>query len=591
MITDEQIISLLKERQSSQDARIARMRKIRDAYHHDIIVPLPELDSADEPVVANTLNVGIDAFSQRVSSVLPTVKFFEQRNTKIEREHARTRRDVIYSWWDSDRMALQLGQRARWFAAYASSVVHIVPDAEEGRPCYRLRDPLTAYPSSHEYECENAIFTYRQSLGWVERNYGVGVRHTLGLKDARATDMIDLVEYVDAQETVLLAQASPRDFMGSMFDGKVTIRVNRAVNRLDVCPVVALGRPGLSGPIGQFDGMIGAYWQQAMLSALEVIAVKRGVFPDRYLIGAGGQNPQVVREADGLRGITGIVSDGQLTQFSEQPGYMTNQTIDRLERSQRVAGRIPPEFGGESSSNIRTGRRGDSVLAAVVDFPIMEVQRAFSECLRAENNIAIQVDKAWFKGSKKVWVSWRGTQEREVTYNNTIWDSDRHVVTYSHPGADTNGLGIAFGQRVGMGTMSKFTAMNIDPMVDDADFEHDMIQAEQLEAALLASVAQQANQGAIPPNDLARIVQMVRDDDIDLADAVMKAQQEAQARQAKLAPPGSPETQPGLAQPGAGAEQPTIPQAPAGARNLAGLMSALRLPQMTVPAEQVRPGG
>ncbi|NCV60837.1 MAG: hypothetical protein EBW52_05455, partial [Betaproteobacteria bacterium] len=41
------------------------------------------------------------------------------------------------------------------------------------------------------------------------------------------------------------------------------------------------------------------------------------------------------------------------------PGYKTDTALDRLERQERLEGSIPAEFGGESASNIRTGRRGE----------------------------------------------------------------------------------------------------------------------------------------------------------------------------------------------------------------------------------------
>jgi hypothetical protein len=133
------------------------------------------------------------------------------------------------------------------------------------------------------------------------------------------------------------------------------------------------------------------------------------------------------------------------------------------------------------------------------------------------------------------------------------------VVSYSHPGADINNLVIGGGQRVGMGTMSKRSFMAIDPLVDDPEFEHDTVIAEQLEQALLSSVQQQAVAGAIPPGDLARIIELVKNNNMELPQAVEKVQKEAQERQATLVEEMAPEAQPGLAMPGAGAESPVAP--------------------------------
>lgn len=591
LLTDEQIVQILEERASARGARLDKMRKIAEAYDNELVLPLPEVDKAERPAVANLLNQGVDAMAQRVASTSPMVVFPVLGDGKAARKMARTRRDRVYSWWNADRMRLGLGQRARWFVAYASTVVHIVPhrDSYHGdRPQYRLRDPLTAFPSATDITdlCPvDCVFTYKRNLALLERRFGP-IRGRLGLdpQERRPASQInvDVVEYVSAEETVLLAKSNDT---GS---GKVqTARLSWVPQRIGMCPIVVVGRPGLRGPVGQFDGMIGTYWQQAMLQALEIIAVKRGVFPDTWLVGSGGANPQVLEQADGIRGIIGRVLDGELKVINEQPGYQTNQTIDRLERNARVDARIPSEFGGESGSNIRTGRRGDSVMAAVVDFPVQETQQVFAASLEEENRRAIAIEREYFPGVKKVWVTGYGGGDREITFDTSkLWDEDacRHSVSYAHPGSDANGLAIAFGQRVGMRTMSLQTAMTLDPMVDDAEVEHDRIIGEALEQALLGAIAQQAQSGQIPAVDVARIIELVRGEDVDLVDAIKTAQLEAQQRQAAQPPPSAPEAQPGLAMPGQGVE-PSIPQAPEGQRNLSGLLSSLRLPQMQIPAE------
>jgi hypothetical protein len=167
-----------------------------------------------------------------------------------------------------------------------------------------------------------------------------------------------------------------------------------------------------------------------------------------------------------------------------------------------------------------------------------------------------------------------------------VFDTDSNYVTYPAVGTDLNGLVISMGQRVGIGMMSKRTGMELDPLVDDPEQEMDRVTAEALDAALLASVQQQAQAGQIAPSDLARIADLVRNDRLELAAAVTKVQEEAQQRQATPAPPGSPETQPGLAEPGMGVEQPNAVEAPPqSAQNLSQLFTALRRPAQMTAAE------
>jgi hypothetical protein len=165
---------------------------------------------------------------------------------------------------------------------------------------------------------------------------------------------------------------------------------------------------------------------------------------------------------------------------------------------------------------------------------------------------------------------------------NQLWTETYHKVSYSHAGADANTLALGVLQRVGAGTMSDMTAMELDPLVEDAQHEKARVDVMGLERALLTSMQTLASQGTIPPDDLARIIEL-RTNDTPLATAVAQAQKEAQSRQATPAPEGAPETQPGLAPPGQGAEQPSIPAAPQGGTNLAGLLRQLAVGARQAP--------
>jgi hypothetical protein len=427
------------------------------------------------------------------------------------------------------------------------------------------------------------IFAYERPLGWIKNMYPEAGRQFSDGETLSDDHPIELIEFVDAEEQVLIGSRAPVASSswptGNNKSEKsaVTIELERVPNRLGETPVVCAERINLDTAQGQFDGILGMYQMQARLMALEVIAVQKGVFPDTYLVGRAGETPQIVNPADGLTGEVGVVRGGDLRDMQMQPGYMTNPAIDRLERAQRLTAGIPQEFGGESTSNIRTGRRGDAVLSAVVDFTVQEAQRVMARSLQEENRLAVDMSKRYAGNrGRSFYVSTKNAKGRVDYVPNDNFESTDNVVSYSHPGADINNLVIGGGQRVGMGTMSKRSFMAIDPLVDDPEFEHDTVIGEQLEQALLASVQQQASQGAIPPGDLARIMDLVTHDQMELAGAVEKVQREAQERQAELVDAMAPEAQPGLAMPGMGAEA-TVAVEEAGAPepNLEELLGAL----------------
>ena len=588
MKTVDEILALYTVRSRANDGAKQKMRTLRDYYNGDVIVPLPELNSDEQSAVANLLSQGLDQTAMRIASTAPDIYCPPtDPSKKKSRDNASIRRRALFGWWEHSRMDLQLAKRARQLIGYATTCTQLSFNMETGAPEWHLRDPLTAYPATmmgvDDMRPRDVIFAYERPLGWLRQMYPEAARKFSGDGLASDDQGIELLEYVDEEETVLIGSRSPLNSgMYSPIPQKesksVVVELERTPNPLGQTPVVCAQRISLDNAQGQFDGIIGMYQMQARLMALEVIAVQKGVFPDTWLVGRQGETPQIVNPADGLTGEVGVVRGGDLRDIQTQPGYMTNPAIDRLERAQRLTAGIPAEFGGESPSNIRTGRRGDAVLSAVVDFAVQEAQRIMARSLQEENKLAIDISKAYAGSKAKTfYVSTKNAKGRVDYRPRENFDSTDNVVSYSHPGADINNLVIGGGQRVGMGTMSKKSFMAIDPLVDDPEFEHDTVIGEQLEQALLASVQQQASQGAIPPADLARIMELVMNDKLELAGAVEKVQREAQERQAELVEAMAPEAQPGLAMPGMGAESPVMgePEPQAGPPGLEELIGAL----------------
>ena len=586
MKTVEEIISIYTTRSRINDHAKARMRNLRDYYNGDVVVPLPELDTDEQSAVANLLAQGLDQTAMRIASTSPDIYCPPTDSTKKRaRDNATKRRKALFGWWENSRMDLQLGKRARHLIGYSTTVTQLRFNSKNGCPEWHLRDPLTAYPAKmlgvDDMRPRDVIFAYERSIGWLRERYPEAAQKFGNDNHVNEDHPIEMIEYVDGDEQVLIGTRSPIQTVSfgtaTTSSPFMALELERIPNPLGQTPVVFAQRISLDDAQGQFDGILGMYQMQARLMALEVIAVQKGVFPDTWLVGRAGETPQIVNPADGLTGEVGVVRGGDLRDMQMQPGYMTNPAIDRLERAQRLTAGIPQEFGGESTSNIRTGRRGDAVLSATVDFTVQEAQRIMARSLQEENRLAVEIAKKYSgRRARSFYVNSKNVKGQVDYVPNENFDSTENVVSYSQAGADINNLVIGGGQRVGMGTMSKKSFMSIDPLIDDPEFEHDTVIAEQLEAALLSAVQNQAAEGILPPGDLARIMDLVAHDKKELAEAVEQVQREAQERQAEQVPAMSPEAQPGLALPGMGAESmPVEEEAPADAAGLEQLLGAL----------------
>ena len=612
MITVEEIVQLYTARKNDLAPLNSKRVEVRDAYNGELRVMLPDVGRADPPAVANLLNKGIDQMAMRVASTMPSV-YCPPRDDRIKREvtAADVRRRAIYGWWEANDLNLQIKRRARMLMAYAASPVMIWPDFKRGIPVWRMRDPFGTYPSAclnpGDFTPDDCIFAYQQTYGWVRKNYPDKFellnRQEKPQRDAKLT----LLDYVDADElvTVVLGDgpaqgdiysAAPVSGPGTGFVGSSRYtELERLENRAGMCTAVIPGRITLDRAIGQFDSMLSIYRQMAHLTALELIAVEKGIFPDTYLEGRQGEIPKFVSGPhDGRSGLVNIISGGTIREVGTNPGFQTNPTIDRLERAQRLDAGIPAEFGGESASNIRTGKRGDAVLSAAVDFPIGEQQQVLAASLREENRRAIAVAKGYFgRRPQSFYVNWKGSKGLVDFTPNEVFTTDHNVVEYSHAGSDINGLMILLGQAVGMNALSLKTAREMMPLVQDAEFEHDQGIKESLEAALLAAVQQKVNAGEIAPVDAAWLMMQVGSNKLELAEAIIKLDERVQERQQQAmeqqADPAMPDPMAGLAT-GTAAEGQVAPPAIGGPTesqdNLASLLGRLRQPQMTLNSER-----
>lgn len=607
----EEILSLYKQRVTFYGPMHSKMRMIQAIYNGTAEIPLPDMERTEMPSVPNLLASGVDQMAGRISSVTPSVIFAEKNPNRSEKRRVGTASRVVTGWWQEDRVMMKMKQRARHLLAYGMSPVVIRWDHKEDRPMWHVRHPLETFPSTDitagQIKPSDCIFAYRRSVSWLRHaGYGTQVASVTGKWDMPDDASMLLIEYVCEEGTqLILTSYSEGSDIGSMWESTgrmrgVTLEMIPNLTEEMACTVPM--RITLDGAAGQFDNMIGMYYMQARLMALETIAVEKGIFPDTYIVSRPGEVGRVIDGPhDGRTGLINVIAGGDIRTEQPQPGYLTNPTIDRLERNQRVTSGIPAEFGGESGSNIRTGRRGDAVLSAVIDYPVAEAQETFAYALEEEDEIAIELAKSYAGDKTTTIYVGTGNATKAVTYTpNQVFPDSEHVVSYPASGADVNSLIIGLGQRIGLGIMSKETAAQLDPFIDNPEVEHDRIISEGLEQALVSSIQQQAAGGQIPPLVLAKVMALVKTDRLEIAEALQKvteeaaeeqrkAEEEAAMQQSGMAGGMSPEqamagqTMESMMGPQAAAQmQSPIPGAGQGMEDLGAMLGALRRPAMTV---------
>lgn len=616
MLSAEAALSLYNQRQRYYTPLHDAMREIDLIYDNKAQVKLPDAGRDTDPAVPNLLAQGVDQIAGRISSVIPMVSFSPQREGRAADRRAKTAARTVTAWWQKDKLPLKMRRRARHLVAYGITPTVIRYNMKEKRPTWKVRDPRTCYPSVETYgdafTPENVLFAYRRNISWLLRHgYADHITAVTGKTIAEVTrngavdsEML-VLEHVDQYGTCLYLTGwvdPSRQGLGlpetnriwtpptfEQLGGSNTQRavlLEQVVMPEEMMLATVPTRIALNGPASQFASMVSTYYVQARLMALEILAVEKGIFPDTYLIGRPGEQPKFeVGPVDGRTGEVNIVTGGNIQSETFAPGYMTQQTIDRLERSNRLNAGVPSEFGGESGDNIRTARRGDAVISGVIDHPIAEAQEVLQAALTEENKAAIALSKL-YDGSapRSIYVN-VGNDTRKVDYIAAeVFEHDEHIVAYPMTGVDVNTMLMTNGQRVGLGVMSKRAHMEMDPAIANAELEHDRIISEGLEQALVGGIQEQAASGQIPPMVLARVMDLLVADKLELPAAIQKATQEYMDAQAQQQPPGTPPTaEQAAAGPGAAALTGSpIPGPSEGQSSLRDLMATLRGPAMTV---------
>jgi len=582
LLNAEQIVQLYEQRKRVAGPLHEQMKKVRELANGDVIIPLNELDKSAQASVANLLVIGLDQMSMRVASTMPTPYFPPMKDgSERSKINSKTRKQAMQAIWTHNRMPNKMRRRARHLLGYSSSPVYLKPNFLSLVPTWTVVNPLNTYASPVDDPDnplpEDCIFTYKATAQYLMSRYGQDVIGQLRMGNVQQDTKYTMLEYVSSDAIQLVLQGADDDPSLNMAEraGVPSMMLEEIPNRTGRPLVVIPQRITLDKPRGQFDGVLGMYYTRARLQALTEIAIERGIFPEEYLVARPGENPVIVQIADGKAGQLGIVKGGDLQQQQINPGYKTDTALDRLERQERLEGSIPAEFGGESASNIRTGRRGENVLSSTVDFRIQEAQSLFESSLLEEDKIAIAIERAyWGNEAKSFYIPGMTGGNLSTYVPNKIWETDFHYVSYSAAGSDVNSLVVSLGQRLGAGLISKESARETDPLISDPDMEHDRLIAEGVESALLVSIQEQAANpmGPYQPDDLAYLTRLVVEKDMTLYDAVSRTQQRAQDRQAAMVAATAPEAQPGLAMPNMGGQSQAAPPEAGG---LQGLLSQL----------------
>ena len=598
-----EIVSLMRQRRSQDSILIRQMIEVRDRFNGDVVLPVPDVPSNPtmEPPVPRLIAQAIDGTAMQASGPKPSIACPNMGTTVKAYKNADLRRRMLYAkWWES-QVDIKLYRSYRHLCGYGTNAWLVMPDDDSKTGRIELRDPLTTYPELRSpddiREPKNVGFIFGRSIEWICAKYPNAKGFFNNAASQNWDTLWDVVEWIDEDEIVIgilgprMPAYSPQDSRPYAYNG---FELERFQNKAGMVPVVVPRRVTLDRIQGQMSTMLGSVDLHARMTALELLAAEKHVFPDLVLMSEANATATLVSGGwrSGATGEANVVQNARDVKFltSETPPFIP-QMVENLEQAIRESGGASGMFGGDNS-NMRTGRGLAQLGSFSIDPRVEELQRIQSRALSCVGEAVIAVEKGYYPRSKHFAFTGLPGEYSTVEYSPSDLDSGMNAVSYPIPGADVSQMTVAIAQNVGSGLESKRSGRIKHPFIDDPDQEEKQIAIEGVETALLASVQQAANSGQMAPPDIASYLNKLRAG-VNVEDAYLQVHNEAQARQATPAqPPGPgqvlpPQNQPGVAPPGAPGQPPpggpAIPPAPLSLQDLHGLTRNLSAPPQSQP--------
>ena len=593
----DEIISLMRQRRTQDAGLIQAMIENRDRYNAGVVVPMPDVSGipvANRPG-PNFFQEAIDGHARLANAMLPKIEC-PVKNPGSERAEklASLRQGFLYGTWYESQLEQKLARSYRHLAAYGTLAMVVLADEHLGRPDIQIRDPLTAYPELRSPDDirtpKDVGFLFARSAQWLKEHYPDKIPAFLSQVVDKGWDTLwDVVEWIDEDE-IVIGVMGPRFPAYAYADarpyGYNAIELGRWPNKAGMVPVVAPRRATLDMVMGQLTAMINYSDLYGRMLSLELVATEKAIFPDLAILSRTGDVPTLVgnKWQDGRTGNVNLITNAAVEVIGKEPGPGTIPVLQMIDQHIRGGSGAAPMFAG-ANGGMRTGAGVDALGDFAVNPMVAESQKIMERSLVETNKAVIAVAKGYFGPKTFVFpLGMSGSRKTVTVTPEKDLDSDVNVVSYLAPGADINRYAVALTQLNATGIISRKTARDKHPLVDDAAEEEQFVALEKLSDATLAAAANEIAQGSptMTTAVVARAAQHVASG-MSMYEAFLHAQAEATTQAPAPGAPGGPaptgpDGQPipaGMAQmlaaqgagPGAGPGNP-IPAAPPGLMNL-----------------------
>lgn len=495
-----------------------------------------------DPSVPNMVRVAAEDRARGVGATPPSIVCHPNGPGDDARHAADKMERIVGGWFNRSRLR---GHTTQMWAHDAMSagltVAKVMPDftrpKAERYPLITRLAPALSYPDpvfTPGPFLDSFIYAQEIPRREVEWRYGVTLEWKARGREA-SSEKVTVIEFHDETWSMVIAQEA-----GDSQRQRGRQIIMQEKHGLGVCPVVIGARPTMDGTYsGEFLGGLGVmdYWNKLMTLVMDDAV--RKVYPERVTYNV--MNPEDYGPDANIQLET---PDGRYEYIQQGNQAFSNLQILRdVGGSVRTSFLMPLSRSGDPNESIISAAGVNATQGQYIE-DVRSIQRdIIAPMLTAAIEVAARGDVKWANVAKPI----NGFSGETYSPASDVTGYEGAEVRYgAASGLDEINQNVMVLQQLGARIIDRRTAMEMSPFIEDPQRTEKRMLKETMQDAMLAGLAQQAQQGLIDSFTLAMIDQAVESDEVSLSEAIA-----ALVPQAPLAPPaaapGAPPEAPGMA--------------------------------------------
>lgn len=506
------------------------------------MVQWPDLSQSPEaPTVANLIEMGVNHWTAVGGAILPSVRVpvhVTQDRTQGKRG-ARKRERRLRELWQTSNITETAAQLWGDYALAGSAVLGAWVNFSE-------RDPKKRNPFLMRYD-PRTTYLVKDDLGNV-----------VEMLVARKIDKMELKVMLSDDDAARFKDSGPdeveewfwfekdRFFYGIADVGKEGRKTSNMLvlvdepNQLGFVPVWEAVRPTADGERrGVFDQTVHILRTMHRLMMLTISSTEEHSFP--AILEYDTQNP-------GQFGPGAIIharsAESRLERIAPGSHFDVKDLVGRLTDQAMQQSVFPQQLSGEPGGSI-VSKAGINASMGALDARLALAHKQMETLFGKASGFLLAMDEIFCPGDKEILGDFRDNREAES------WNPERDVkgawvarCTYGiGAGSDPANIEVRLSMHLANGLISKETAREQLPFLEDPDKEPILQMRESMQQALTMSILAKAEQG--DPSAAAKALSLLQKDDLDF-DAIVEQLVEFLM---------NPEPEPGAADPALGAVQ------------------------------------